>query len=200
MRSKAENPYLSPWHLDCRMSAQLPSDNLVTGRFLLNLFTTSLASGVFIFTCWQLYVSNGLSSEIAYWQEQITGHKLQFSELKLATRQLETKVARIDETYKLMGPPYVVSDLVINIGRTRLPKMNFVSINGFANGVVLHGLMHETAGPAAKTLRHYIEELRKDPAIGPLFATIALISLDRDENADALTFEIACKLKVAPPP
>ncbi|MDI1335300.1 MAG: hypothetical protein PSU94_03870 [Lacunisphaera sp.] len=201
MTSKAEkNPFVGPWHIDCRLSAQLPSDDLIRGRFLINLVAASLATGVLIFTFWQLYVGGSLSSEINYWQDQIAGHRRQFAELKLATKQLEAKVARLDEAYNLMSEPYSLSDFVLSLGRTRVPRMTIASINGFAGGVVLRGTMHESSGPAAQTLRRYVEDLRKDPAIGPLFSTIALVSLDRGESGDVLTFEIACKLKAAPAP
>ena len=53
---------------------------------------------------------------------------------------------------------------------------------------------------AAQTLRHYVDDLRKDPAIGPLFTTIALTTIERPEGADLLNFEIACKLKGAATP
>lgn len=199
MTSKAEkNPFIGPWHVDCRLSAQLPSDDLVRGRFLVNVIAASLASGVLIFTFWQAYVGGSLSTEINYWQEQIAGHRRQFNELKAATKQLETKVARLDEAYNLMIEPYSVSDFVVNLGRMRVPRMTIASINGFAGGVVLRGTLHEPSGPGAQTLRRFVEDLRKDPAIGPLFTTIALVSLDRAEGTDVLTFEIACKLKAAP--
>jgi len=199
MTSKAEsNPYVAPWHLDCRMSAQLPSDDLIRGRFLVNLIAATLASGVLIFTLWQVYVSGSLRSEISYWQEQIASHRRQFAELNFATKKLEAKVVRLDQAYNLMAAPYPVSAFVLNVGRTRLPRMNFTSINGFPNGVVLRGKLHEPSGPAAQTLGRYVEDLRKDPAIGPLFATIALVSLEREETNEIMTFEIACKLKEAP--
>ena len=201
MTSKAEqNPYVGPWHLDCRLSAQLPSDDLVRGRFLINLIMTTLASGVLMFTLWQFYLGGSLRNEIQYWQDQIAGHKRQYAELNLATKQLETKVARLDEAYHLMHEPYPVSAFILSLGRTRLPRMSILSINGFPGGVVLRGILHEPSGPAAQTLRNYVAGLRKDPAIGPLFATIALVSLEREESNEAMSFEIACKLKEAPKP
>jgi cell division protein FtsB len=170
----------------------------VRGRFLVNLVAAALAIGVLTFTFWQAYVGGALSSEITYWQDQIAGHKRQFAELKAATKQLETKVARLDEAYNLMREPYSLSDLIISFGRTRVPHMTIASINGFAGGVVLRGTLHEPSGTAAQTISRYVADLRKDPAIGPLFTTIALVSLDRAEGTDVHTFEVACKLKAAP--
>jgi hypothetical protein len=94
-----------------------------------------------------------------------------------------------------MAAPYVVSDLVYNIGRTRLPAMSIASINGFAGGVVLRGTLREPSEQGAQTLRRYVDTLRKDPTLSPLFGSIALTSIDREGNTDMLTFEIACKLK-----
>lgn len=199
MSSKADNhPYFGPWHLDCRLSAQLPSDDLIRGRFIINVVAATLAAGVLMLTAWQVYVSGSLRSEISYWQDQIAGHRRQYAELNLATRNLEKKVARLDEAYNVMHTPYQVSGLIMSFGRTRLPKMSILSINGFAGGVVVRGTMQEASGLAAQTLRRYVADLRKDPDIGPLFSTIALVSLDRAENNDLMTFEIACKLKGAP--
>jgi hypothetical protein len=201
MTSKAEsNPYVGPWHLDCRLSAQLPSDDLVRGRFIINLIFASLAGAVLIFTAWEAYVSGSLRSEISYWQEQVAGHRRQFAELNLATRKLEAKVVRLDEAYNLIAAPYPVTDLVLSFGRTRLPRMTFTSINGFPSGVVLRGKLREPSGPAAQTLRRYVDGLRKDPAIAPLFTTIALVSLEREATNEVMTFEIACKLPEAPKP
>jgi hypothetical protein len=192
---KADAAYQGPWHIDCRLSAQLPSGDLVRRRFLSNAIAASVAACVLIFTFWQIYVGGSLRSEINYWQDQIALHKRQFNELNQATHKLDTQVAKLDAAYELMGAPYTVSEFIVNVGRTRLPNMSITSINGFPNGVVMRGTLHEPSEQAAQTLRHYVEILRKDPAIGPLFTTIALSSLDRAEGSDSLTFEIACKLK-----
>lgn len=199
MTSKADNnPYLGPWHLDCRLSAQLPSDDLIRGRFIINLVAATLASGVLILSFWQVYVSGSLRSEIAYWQNQISAHRRQFAELNLATKKLEQKVARLDEAYNLMAEPYRVSDFIVSVGRTRLPRMSIVSINGFAGGVVLRGTLHEPSDRAWQTLSRYEADLRKDPAIGPLFSTIKVENMEREENNEVMTFEIQCRLKGAP--
>jgi hypothetical protein len=192
---KEDAVHQGPWHIDCRLSAQLPSDDLVRRRFLSNVIAAGLAAAVTLFTFWQLYLGGSLSSEINYWQEQIAQHKREYTQLNLDTKRLDTQVGKLDAAYELMAAPYVVSELILDIGRTRLPAMSISSINGFAGGVVLRGTLREPSEQAAQTLRRYVDTLRKDPALSPLFSSIALTSIDREGNTDMLTFEIALKLK-----
>ena len=194
---KEDAAHQGPWHIDCRMSAQLPSGDLIRRQFISNAVAVSLAACVVILTLWQVYVSGSLRNEISYWEDQVATHKREFADLNVATKQLDAQVARLDAAHDLMGAPYVLSDLLLNLGRTRHPKMSISSINGFANGVVVRGVMHEPSDVAAQTLRRYVDQLRKDPAIGPLFSTIALTSIERGETGETLTFEVACKLKGA---
>ncbi len=196
---KEDATHQGPWHIDCRLSAQLPSGDLVRRRFLSNAIAATLAACTVIVMFWQLYVSGTLRSEIDYWQDQVAGHKKQYAELNLATRKLDALVARLDGAYDLMGGPYKVTDLILSFGRTRLPQMSIASISGFPNGVSVRGTLREPSEKGAQTLRRYVETLRHDPAIGPVFASIALVSIERADTADTLTFEIACKLKGAQP-
>ncbi len=97
-----------------------------------------------------------------------------------------------------MRSPYVASDLIAALGQTKIDRMTFTSIDGFPEGVVIRGTLRETSSKASVALRGYVDNLRRNPAVGPLFSGIALISLDRNEGGDELTFEIACKLKATP--
>ncbi|MEI6108121.1 MAG: hypothetical protein WCR49_14060 [Opitutae bacterium] len=197
--SKEDAAHQGPWHIDCRLSAQLPSDDLIRRRFLSNAIAASLAAGVTLFTFWQLYLGTSLTTEINYWQDQIAQHKRQFTELNLDNRRLDTQVGKLDAAYELMAAPYPVSDLILNIGRTHLPTMSISSLNGFPTGVVLRGTLNEPSEQGAQTLRRYVETLRKDPAFSSLFGSIALTSIEREVSTDRLTFEIACKLSAEPP-
>lgn len=192
---KEDAIHQGPWHIDCRLSVHLPSVDLIRSRFLANVATTTLAFSMVMLAFWQLSVSGSLRAEITYWQEQIAGHKKQYTEFNADTRRLDSQVAKLDTAYELMSAPYSVSDLMLNFGRTRLAKMSIESINGSPSGVVLRGTLREPSEQAAQTLRRYVETLRRDAVIGPLFSSIALISLDREPNTEMLTFEIACKLK-----
>jgi hypothetical protein len=196
---KASDVYQGPWHIDYRLSGNLPSNDLVRSRFVANTIAATMALGALLAVCWQLYLGNILSSQISYWEQRIKENQGQANELKALTKQLSDQTARLDQAYGLVANPYLLSDLIMTFGRTRLERMSIDSINGFAGGVVLRGTMRSPSDQATQQLRAYVETLRKDKELSAIFGTIALTSLERPEGDNALNFEIACKLKEAKP-
>ena len=61
--------------------------------------------------------------------------------------------------------------------------------------MTMRGALREPSEQASRTLRGYVESLRRNPEIGPLFASIALTSLDRQDGVEDLTFEITFRAK-----
>ena len=196
---KDSDAYQGPWHLDRRLSGELPSNDLVRSRFMANAVTATLAACALIIMGWQLYLNNTLASEISYWNQRIQENQRQADELKALTRTLGDQTAKLDQAYGLVAAPYVLSDLVMAFGRTRLDRMTIESINGFAGGVVVRGILHVSSEKATQQLRAYVETLRHDPEFTALFGTIALTSLERIEGDLSMHFEVACKLKEAKP-
>jgi hypothetical protein len=66
--AKADAAYQGPWRIDCRISAALPSSDLIRRRFITNAVAATVAAAVLVFTLWQFYASGLLSTEISYWQ------------------------------------------------------------------------------------------------------------------------------------
>ena len=196
---KENDAYQGPWHVDCRLSGNLPSNDLVRSRFVANTIAGTMAVAALMITCWQLYLGNSLRTEISYWTQRIKENQAQAEELKVLTRTLGDQTAKLDQAYGLVSAPYLLSDLVMAFGRTRLDRMNIESINGFTGGVVLRGALRVPSEQATQQLRAYVETLRRDKELGPLFSTIALTSLERSEDDSSLRFEVACKLKEPKP-
>jgi hypothetical protein len=196
---KDNDVYQGPWHLDCRLSGNLPSNDLVRSRFVANTIAGTMAVGALMITCWQLYLGNSLRTEISYWTQRIQENQAAAEELKVLTRTLGEQTAKLDQAYGLVSSPYLLSDLVMAFGRTRLDRMSIESLNGFPGGVVLRGTLRVPSEQATQQLRAYVETLRRDKELGPLFSTIALTSLERTEDDSSLRFEVACKLKEPKP-
>jgi hypothetical protein len=150
-------------------------------------------------TLWQLYVSHTLNTDTAYWEELMVQKKPLFDELTQSTRKLTAGAARIDHAYELMGAPYQVSDFILNLGRTLPPHMRVDRIEATDMRVSLVGGLREPSEEASRTLGKYLDELRRNPAIGPLFSSISLTSLQRESNSEDLAFEISFKLKTTTP-
>jgi hypothetical protein len=201
--SKPENTpgedavYQGPWHIDSRLSAQLPNNRLVRRRFFSTAIAAALAASALTFTCWLLYVSNTLASDTVFWTQRIGESQKLYSELNQTTRTLASRATRLDNAYELMGGPFRVSNLILSLGRTRPANMRIDTIEANDAGVAMRGGLREPSEQASRSLRRYVDELRRDPAIGPIFATVALTSLQREDDSDSLAFEITFKLKKA---
>jgi hypothetical protein len=196
---KDSDAYQGPWHLDCRLSGNLPSNDLVRSRFMANTIAGTMAVAALMILCWQLYLGKSLRAELAYWQQRIQENQAQSNELKALTKSLSDNTARLDQAYTLVANPYRLSDLIMTFGRTRIDRMTIESINGFAGGVVLRGILRAPSDQATQQLRAYVESLRRDKELSAIFGTVAITSVERAEADNALTFEVACKLKEAKP-
>ncbi len=196
---KDSDVYQGPWHFDCRLSGNLPSNDLVRSRFVANTIAGTMAVAALMITAWQLYQNNSLQTEISFWNQRISENQRQADELKVLTRTLGEQTTRLDQVHTLVASPYALSDLVMAFGRTRLEKMTLESINGFAGGVVLRGALHSPSDQATQQLRAYVDSLRRDRELAALFSTIALTSLERADDDLSMRFEIALKLREAKP-
>lgn len=189
--------YQGPWHLDCRMSAQLPNNKMVRRRFLSTAVIAALAASAFMLTGWLAYVSYTLTKDTTFWNSRIGQSQNLYNDLTQTTRALATKTAQLDRAFGLMGAPYQTSDLLLNLGRTRPASVRVDTISANESGVVMRGGIREPSEQASRSLRRYVDDLRRDADIGPLFANIALTSLDREDDANSMVFEITFKLKKA---
>jgi hypothetical protein len=186
----------APWHVDCRLSAQLPSNRLIGGRFLVGALATALSTFALILALWQAYVIHSLDTDTEYWNRQTSSNQKLFDELTHATRDLQENSARFDHAYALMRAPYPVTDFVLNLGRSLPPRMRVDRIEADPGRVAMSGSLNEPPEQASRSLGRYMEGLRRSPAIGPLFSSIGLTSLQREgESDDSLAFEITFRLK-----
>lgn len=196
---RADAAYQGPWRVDCRISAALPSSDLVRRRFITNAVAVTLAAAVLMFTAWLLYISQTLAGETTVWRQRIADNKRQVDALNADTQKLSTAAARVEVAHKLMVPPYRLSELLMALGRTRPARMQIESIDSLETGLVLRGTLHESSDRAKVTLDQCRQAMLADPLIGARFAGIGLTSFSRRENTDSFEFELNFKLKAVKP-
>lgn len=189
-KPKEDAPHQGPWRVDYRLSAGLPSNDLVRRRFIVNIVAVSVASIALLATAWQFYASRELSTQIEYWETLNKENRKPVAEVQKLSVTLSAKSERINYAFELMQQPYTVSDFILSLGRTHPPSIRIDGIASSKNGVVLHGSLKQNSEEAARTTKRYVEDLRRDPAIGPLFSSIALSQFGREGITDVHLFEI----------
>lgn len=189
-----DNPYHRPWHVDCKLRIE-PADRKLPGRrFITSAIAATLAIFAGAVTLYQLYFSRSLRTDTVYWERQMAENRKLFDELSTANTTLKKQTSLFDAAYGLMGAPYQLSDFLLHLGRTIPPHMRVDQIETNDQRIAISGSLLEPAEEASGTLGRYIQELRRNPAIGPLFSSILITSLQRRTDNDAVLFEITLRL------
>ena len=73
MSSKGHDPIgLTPhWHLDCRIESELPEDNVIGKRFVINTLFGAVAVAALLFAGWLGYLDLSTRHEIHDWEQRI---------------------------------------------------------------------------------------------------------------------------------
>ncbi|HUL53764.1 MAG TPA: hypothetical protein VLT83_10195 [Opitutaceae bacterium] len=181
------------WHLDYRDLASLPEDRVVRVRFLVNTCAGAVTVILLTIVGWQLLARYSVAAQLRFWDEKIAAHQREYSELQLVLRDYMSESDKIKDAYDLIYSPFVPSEFVLTIGRT-LPDRMTVDMIGYADGMItMRGNLAEPPEAASRVLGRYIESLRRDAQIGPLFSDISARSLDRAKDGDLFNFEIVLK-------
>lgn len=187
------------WHVDLRLEAELPEDNIIGTRFLANVLFTAVAAGALLYTGWLGYLSLSLRHQITDWEQRINDHRAEVRDIQHMQREYAVEAAKIDQAYALMRPQFHVSAFIAQLGRTRPDQMTIDAIEWNDLGVLARGIIHEPSKRASEVLRDYVEQLNRHDKIAPLFRDIALTGIDRAAGGDSLRFEIVFRLKQANP-
>ena len=183
------------WHIDCRIAAELPEDTIIGTRFLVHVVFVAAAVGALLFTGYQVAVMVSLQRQISDWDQRIKDNRAEVGEIKRMQTAYVLEASKIDQAYALVRSQLFVSDLVANLGRTRPDRIAIDIIEWNEGGVIVRGSLRERSDRAAEMLGAYVDQLRRNPEIGPRFRDIVLTDLDRGSGGQTLRFEIKFSMK-----
>lgn len=187
---------LSPhWHVDLRLETELPEDTVIGTRFLVHAAFSAVALTALVFAGYQGYLALSLSHQIQDWEKRINDNRAEVADIMRMQREYSAEAVKIDQAYTLARPHLFVSEFIDNLGRTRPERIAIDLIEWNDSGVVLRGNLRERSDRATELLGGYIDQLRRDPKIGPLFREIILTDLDRGVSGETLRFEIKFSMK-----
>lgn len=187
---------LSPhWHVDLRLETELPEDTVIGTRFLVHAAFSAVALTAVVFAGYQGAIALSLSHQIQDWEKRINDNRAEVADITRMQREYSTEAVKIDQAYALVRPHLFVSEFIDNLGRTRPDRIAIDLIEWNDGGVLLRGNLRERSDRATELLGGYIDQLRRDKKIGPLFREIILTDLDRGVSGETLRFEIKFSMK-----
>lgn len=183
------------WHIDCRIESELPEDNIVGTRFLINVLFAAVALAALLFTGWLGYLDLSTRRQTRDWEQRINDNRAEVRDIQRMQRDYATEAAKIDEAYKLIKPQFFVSGFIASVGRSRPAQLAIDAIEWNDLTILMRGSVREKSQSASLLLSNYVKALGKDEAMMPLFREIRLTGFDRATNDDVINFEIAFYLK-----
>ena len=201
MSSESRDPIAltAHWHLDCRIESELPEDNVIGTRFLINTLFGAVAFAGMLFAGWLGYLDLTTRRQTRDWEQRIEDNRAEVRDIQRMQREYAVEAAKIDEAYKLIRPQLAVYDFLSNLGRSRPAQLVLDSIEWNDSGIIARGNLHESSERASILLGNYVKALGKDEKMAAIFKEIRLTGFDRGTTIDVINFEIAFYLKPAKP-
>jgi len=182
------------WHVDCRLVVELPEDSIVGIRFTIYVISCVIAFSAVLFTGYLAYLDLNIRHQIADWNQKIEEDKWEGLAIKIRQHNYEVESKKIESAYTELKNPVFVSGFISELGRTLPSQMVIDSIDWNEGSVVVKGNLRESSEHASMLLGDYVDKLRGDPEIGPLFSSINLTGAERSTlDEQAMVFEITMR-------
>lgn len=185
------------WHVDCRLEAELPEDNVIGRRFLINALFGSVTLALMLFTGWMAYMSFSLRSQIRDWDRRITDNREEVREIQRLQGEYFTEAKKIDQAYALMKSPLFLSGFTARLGQTLPPQMMINAIESNGPAILVRGTIDEPYEAAKNLFSSYLGRLRGDAEIGPLFESIKESGTERIGETK-ISFQVTFQRKPLP--
>ena len=196
---REDEPFKGAWRLDCRISAELPSTDVIGRKFIVNAIAGALAGLSLVFAIWQGYSAYVVRGEIAVIRQRIADNMPAFSVYEKSAAELNSLGTKIDAAWDVLSSPFLFTDFLTELGQTKPPVLRIDSITQSPGIISVRGDIAEPSNRASQTLGNYVRELRANPKFTGPFATVSLTDLSRSPTNSSFTFEIQFKLKNAKP-
>lgn len=195
---KAKGAFAPAWHTNFRNYAVLPDTKLVRTSFFANIACVALASGLLLGVIYQEYRLHYLQAELADVQSQVARTRTPSAQAVAQYKKYQAEEQRINEISAFQkSQKLVLSDLLIHLGQTLPAGVSLASVEYRETGVSVRGYVQGASEMAAGSASDYERQLKEDEKLKPMFRSIALINLVRDQQSNKHMFDISLSFGAA---
>ncbi len=190
----AAQPLVPSWHPNFRNYERLPDTKVVRTTFFINGLSVLVAIALLVAFAFQEYQLKALDEQLVSWDAQIQQDKQPSSQALGLFKKFQDEAKVINEVAAFTKSRLVVSDFILHLGET-IPDN--IAIRGFDfrdTGVTLRGVVRGAPDEASGRATAFVEQLRNDPVVAGSFASIDLMTVNRDAASGSLNIELALRL------
>ncbi|HZP60118.1 MAG TPA: hypothetical protein VFB27_07305 [Opitutaceae bacterium] len=188
-----------PWHPNFRNFERLPDVKVVRTSFFINAVAIVITLGLLSYQILQEYKVHEIGVQIADLQHQIDANTKASDQAVQLFKKFQGEEAKTAEVAAFVKTDFVLSNFILDLGRTLPKTITLDYIDAHENGVSLRGTIQGTPDQASGEASAYIQQLKADAHIGSRFESISLTGLNRGtQGGTGLTFELFLKAKGAP--
>lgn len=194
-KSEANVPLVPAWHPNFRNFERLPDTKVVRTAFFINVFAITVTVVLLLYVArkeWELYA---LRLQKAEKEQQIARDKPASDQAVALFKKFQAEEAKVNEVDAFLKSKPLISELLLHLGQT-LPKNIAIDRfdlrdTGLALAATVRGAPDQASGQASA----YIEQLRADKVLAPLFDDITPTSSGRNPQTGRIVIELFLRLK-----
>jgi hypothetical protein len=185
------------WHPSFRNYERLPDIKVVRTVFFVNAAAITVALAIFTVFIFKEYHLYSLRRQVADVRAQSDRDRRGSDQAIALFKKFQGEEKKIMEIDAFLKTRPLISDLLLQIGKTLPKNIALTSLDEHDNGLVMRGSVRGAPELASGEASNYVEQLRGDPAIKALFDEVTLTSISRNATTGRLSIELFLKFKGA---
>ncbi|HEX2852086.1 MAG TPA: hypothetical protein VHO24_02525 [Opitutaceae bacterium] len=194
-KSEANVPLVPAWHPNFRNFERLPDTKVVRTAFFINVFAITVTLVLLLYVVRKEWDLHTVRVQIADKEQQINRDKPGSDQAVALFKQFQGEEAKVAEVDAFVKSKTAVSTLLIHLGET-LPKN--IAIDRFdlgKDGLALSATVRGAPDQASGQATAYIEQLRADKELAPLFDDITPTSSGRNPQNGRIMIQLFLRFK-----
>lgn len=187
----------APWHPNLRVADRLPDTKVVRTAFFVNGIAATIAIVLALYLGEQELRIRALNVQIVEWQKQIDHDRLESNQAVALYGRFKAEAEKAAEVDAFLKSKPVLSEIILRIGQTLPIKIALDSLDCRENGVTLRATIRGAPDQASGDASVYLDQLRRDKELAPLFADVTLVSLNRNPETNRVMIEVFLNYRAA---
>jgi hypothetical protein len=196
-KAASATPQMPAWHPSFRNYERLPDIKVIRTVFFVNAVAITLAFTMFTVLIFKEYHLHSLRRQVADVRAQSDRDKPGSDQAIALFKKFQSEEKKILEIDAFLKARPLLSDLLLQIGKTLPKNIALNSLDVHDNGLVMRGTVRGAPELASGEASNYVEQLRGDQAIKVLFDEVTLTSISRNGQTGRLSVELFLKFKKA---